>query len=250
MFQTVEEHPCAYLPDLAATTLYRFDERCPASFYQAMLERGWRRFGAHFFRPACVGCRECRSLRVDVAAFAPNRSMSRTWKKNRDLSITLQPVSLADEHLELFDRYHADMNVRRHWHKEPSSASSYYFGFVQGRNEYGHELIFRHGERLVAVALVDLLPRALSAVYCYYDPELRERGLGVFAVLTEIELARRRGIGHAYLGFCVEGNVSVRYKANYRPHEILEGRPADHETPLWQPGHSSGAISGHSSSVG
>jgi arginine-tRNA-protein transferase len=233
MFQTVEEHPCAYLGDLTAATTYRFEERCPAGLYQGLLERGWRRFGAHFFRPACATCRECRSLRVDVAAFQPNRSMRRTWAKNQDLSISLQQVSLRDDHLELFDRYHADMNVRRHWNKEPTSASGYFFGFVQGRNDYGHELTFRLGDQLVAVALLDVLPGALSAVYCYYEPSLRDRGFGTFAVLTEIELARRRNIPYVYLGYCVEANASVRYKANYRPHQILQGRPKDDEAPVW-----------------
>jgi len=87
--------------------------------------------------------------------------------------------------------------------------------------------------RLLGVALIDILPESISAVYCYYDPDLRQRGLGVFSVLQQLLLAKARGIGNLYLGYWVEGNQSMHYKARYRPHEILAGRPELDEAPRW-----------------
>ena len=75
----------------------------------------------------------------------------------------------------------------------------------------------------------------MSAVYCYYEPELRHRSLGVYAVLQQIELARERGLPYLYLGYWIQGNDSMRYKANYRPHAILEGRPGVEEEAVWNP---------------
>lgn len=232
---THDERECSYLPDRGARIRYRVIDQCPAEDYQRMLERGWRRFGRIFFRPVCVGCQECRSLRVDVAEFHANRSMQRTARRNQDLEIVLQPPSITNQHLQLYQRYHQDMSDRRGWPGKDASPVDYFQTFVEGGESYGHELLILDGNRLVAVALVDLLPRAISAVYCFYDPELRQRSLGVFSVLEQVALARQRDASYLYLGYWVAGNVSMRYKANYHPHQILAGRPAATEAPEWRP---------------
>jgi arginine-tRNA-protein transferase len=227
------ERSCAYLPDRLATTRYRFIDHCSAPTYTEMLERGWRRFGCVFFRPACASCGECRSLRVEVEGFRPDRSMRRNLQRNRDLEVLLRPASMTAEHLALYDRYHADMASRKGWGEKAVDPLEYYQSFVEGRQGFGHEMLYVLGDRLLGVALVDVLPAALSAVYCYYDPAERRRGLGVFSVLQHIDLARRRGIPHVYLGYWVRGNPSMRYKSRYRPHAVLHDRPSFDEAPEW-----------------
>ena len=54
-------------------------------------------------------------------------------------------------------------------------------------------------------------------------------------VLTQISLARSRGIPYVYLGYRVMGCPSLVYKSRYRPHEILVGRPGPDEEPCWLP---------------
>lgn len=235
MFEVVHDHECPYIPGFTAKTDYRLMEHCPPEDYQRLLSRGWRRFGCTFFRPVCPSCQECRSLRLDVETFRPSRSMRRTWGKNQDLQVILRQASMTITHLRLYGRYHEDMAERRHWTEKAISATNYYQTFVEGKNDYGYELLYLLDERLIAVALVDILPSAMSAVYCYYDPDQRSRGLGVFSVLKQAELARSRGIPHLYLGYWIESNPSMRYKARYSPHEILEGRPALQEPAEWQP---------------
>jgi arginine-tRNA-protein transferase len=241
--QLGDEEDCSYLDGRVSRTRYRLIEHCSAVTYQRMLERGWRRFGNLFFRPTCDGCLECRSLRVDVEAFRPNRSMRRTWRRNEDLRTELRRPSMSEEHLRLYDRYHADMTFRKGWPSRHAEPFDYLLTFVQGHRDFGHELLFWHGERLVGVALVDILPRALSAVYAFFDPAERRRALGVFSILSQIELARSRGIPHVYLGYRVAENVSMRYKANYRPHELLVGRPEFNEQPEWGVGEELGPLS-------
>lgn len=228
-----DEEACPYLPGERSRMRYRVVENCAAETYQRMLERGWRRFGSLFFRPGCLACHACRSLRVEVEAFRPNRSMRRAWQQNRDLEVVVQPPTMSREHLALYDRYHTDMSRRRSWPEKLAEPFDYYLTFVHGRQEFGQEILYRLGDRLVMVALVDLLPRALSAVYTFYDPALRKRSLGVYSVLRQIELAQARGLPHVYLGYWVEGNASMRYKGRYQPHEILAGRPEFNERPSW-----------------
>ena len=230
---TGEEERCIYLPDQLSRMRYRVINHCTAETYTALMERGWRRFGRYFFRPMCAACRECRSLRVDVERFQPNRSMRRTMARNRDLRVMLRRASVSDQHLELYDRYHLDMADRKGWSEQSITLLNYYRTFVEGRQDFGHEMVYLDGDRPVAVALIDVLPRAASAVYCYYEPEQRARALGVYSVLRQIELARDRGIPYLYLGFCIEGNASMRYKAKYGPHEILDGRPGLGDEAFW-----------------
>ena len=213
---------------------YRLIENCRVDDYVAMLERGWRRFGCTFFRPVCASCDECQSLRLDPGKFRPSRSQKRTWKRNLDLDVFLRPTSLTAEHLELYERYHADMTERRGWEDKGLSSLHYYQTFVEGRQTWGHELAYYDGDRLVCIALVDLLPNALSAVYCYYDPDERKRGLGVFSVMVQLDLALRRELDHVYLGYWVEPNASMSYKSSYRPFEILQGRPTFDHPSEWR----------------
>ena len=77
------------------------------------------------------------------------------------------------------------------------------------------------GNRLIAVAYVDSLPEALSAIYCYYDPTERTRSLGTFNILSLLASAGERGLPHVYLGYYVAGCRSMEYKRTFRPNEVL-----------------------------
>ena len=82
-------------------------------------------------------------------------------------------------------------------------------------------LEFRDGDELVAVAVSDRLPDALSAVYTFYAPERVSSGLGVYAVLWQIEAARRAGLDWLYLGYAIDGCRKMDYKRLYRPQQRL-----------------------------
>ena len=228
-----DEEPCPYLPGLASRMRYRVFDTCPPETYEAMLVRGWRRFGRVFFRPACATCDACRGLRVDVGAFRPNRSMRRTWNKNRDVRVVLGRPRLSAHHMALYKKYHAAQHEHRGWVERVVGPEEYFQSFVDGAEDFGHELRFLVDDTLVAVALIDLLPNTISAVYCYYDPAQRNRALGIYSVLQHMALARERGLEQVYLGYWIEANASMRYKARYHPHTIIDGRPEDGETPRW-----------------
>ena len=85
--------------------------------------------------------------------------------------------------------------------------------------------------RLVGVGLCDETPRAWSAIYFFYDPAWATKSIGTANVVTQIEIARRRGIPYVYLGYQVEGCQSLAYKASFRPQEHLIGLPEPDETP-------------------
>lgn len=76
---------------------------------------------------------------------------------------------------------------------------------------------FRLEERVVSVAVVDRLPQGLSAVYTFFDPEVRLRGLGTYAILWQIEEARRLGLDYVYLGYWIAQNQKMSYKVKFQP---------------------------------
>jgi arginine-tRNA-protein transferase len=78
--------------------------------------------------------------------------------------------------------------------------------------------------RLAAVAVVDQLFNALSAVYTYFDADFADYSPGVFAVLWQVEEARRRNLEFVYLGFWIADCRKMNYKIQYQP---LEGLIAD-----------------------
>jgi arginyl-tRNA--protein-N-Asp/Glu arginylyltransferase len=77
----------------------------------------------------------------------------------------------------------------------------------------------RVAQRLLGVAVVDRLNDGLSAIYTFYDPTESARSLGAFAILWEVEEARRLGLTWLYLGYWIAESRKMSYKANFRPLE-------------------------------
>ena len=221
--------PCGYLPDRNWRLRYEVVGEITSEEYAQRMIRGWRRFGFQLFRPDCPSCRECRSLRVDVARFRPSESQKRAVKANKDLRIVVDVPTPSDEKLQLFDKYHAFQADFKGWpERGPESTSDYSEAYVENPFE-NQEWTYFLGDRLIGVGFVDPLPIGLSAIYFFYDPDLRDRSMGTFNVLSIIEAARRASLPHVYLGYLIEGCRSSEYKAKFRPNEILG------EDEAWRP---------------
>ncbi|HVZ70798.1 MAG TPA: arginyltransferase [Polyangia bacterium] len=225
--------PCSYLPGETASLEVKYLLGVEPAELEAMLARGWRRFGLSYFRPACAACHECVPLRVPVATFAPSRSQRRAAKACADLRVEVGPVQLDDARLALYAKWHADREDARGWDAMPLDAKTYTEEFalpIAG----AREVTYWDDDRLVAVGLCDETPGAWSAIYFFYDPAEARRSLGAFHIQTLVALARSRGQSHVYLGYRIERCPSMAYKAKFTPHELLEGRPSDDEAPRWR----------------
>ena len=55
----------------------------------------------------------------------------------------------------------------------------------------------------------------------YFDPDEHRRGLGTYGAIREIAFAREGAIPYYYLGYWIEPCRSMRYKAEFRPFELL-----------------------------
>ena len=212
---------CHYLPDRLATQEYVALAQISPGEYEALMNRGWRKFGAMLFRPVCAQCRECRPLRIPAAEFTPSRSQQRTWRKNADLEVRHAPPAVDAQRLDLYRRYQAAQTEIKGWPEAERTAKSYARQFVQNPLP-SIEITLWEGDALRAVVVTDVTPNAVSGVYHFHDPDCRARGLGTCALLHTIDLARQLEKPWVYFGFYVAGCSSMAYKTCFQPHEILQ----------------------------
>ena len=214
---------CYYAPDHICQCEYLCVAALDPGEYMAYLLAGWRRFGHTLFRQKCSGHDACRSLRVDVARFRPDRSQRRTRKVNEGaVQLRIGTPAVTPEKLALFDRFHADRSATRGWPPyEPDDADEYARSFVLNPFPTQEWCYFLNGV-LVGIGYVDDLVGGLSAIYFAHDPNYRDRSLGTWNVLSLLDRARALGLPHVYLGYHAGGCPSLRYKAKFRPNQSLD----------------------------
>ena len=76
-FYQTSPHPCSYLEGLEARTIF-LDPAVPVSraLYSRLVTVGFRRSGAHLYRPACDQCQACLSCRIRVQDFVANNEVT------------------------------------------------------------------------------------------------------------------------------------------------------------------------------
>jgi arginine-tRNA-protein transferase len=218
------DHVCGYFPERIARDLV-IDPRDPrlAQAYPVALGWGFRRSGGIVYRPHCRGCRACVAVRIPVAGFRPDRSQRRCLARNADVVARVLPAERSDEHLALYQRY---LRARHHGGGMDDHGAAEFEQFLVGNWSEGRFLELREADshRLLAVAVTDLVPDALSAVYTFFDPDEASRGLGTLAILKQLEWAARDGRGHLYLGYWIAGHDKMDYKRRFAPLEGFDGR--------------------------
>ncbi|KRT85246.1 hypothetical protein AMK59_399 [Oryctes borbonicus] len=81
-------------------------------------------------------------------------------------------------------------------------------------------------EKLIAVGVIDILPKCVSSVYFFYDPDYRSLTLGTYGSLSEIGFTRRLyqsvpSITYYYMGFYIHSCPKMRYKGRLVPSDLL-----------------------------
>ncbi|KAJ5755551.1 arginine-tRNA-protein transferase [Penicillium manginii] len=89
---------------------------------------------------------------------------------------------------------------------------------------------YRLDGKLIAVAVLDLLPSGVSSVYVFYDPEYEQWEFGKLSALREIAFAQENVYPYYYMGYYIHNCQKMRYKGTFRPQYIL-----DPESNEWDP---------------
>lgn len=229
-----ENRECSYFDNKLSDIRYRYLFSCSTPQYQSMLERGWRRFGRMHFVPECKSCTKCVSMRIDVKNYKFSKSEKRVIAKNKDTKLYIRPPSVSMEHLNLYDKYHSFMHDKKDWPYSPIEPNDYIKSYVEGKEEFSKEFLYVKEDKLIGVALVDILPQSISAIYCFYDHDYQDLSIGKFSILAQIKIAKELNIPYIYLGYWIKNHFSMGYKESYKPFEILKNRPSILEEAVWE----------------
>lgn len=218
--------PCPYLPGRSERKVFT-ELKGPHSeqLNEALGRIGFRRSQTVAYRPSCLDCQACVSVRVAALEFAPSNTQRRNLRRNGDLIATECRPWATDEQFDLLRQYlgarHPDggmaamdeMDFADMVEHTPVSTTMIEYREPTENGEPG---------RLVGVCLTDRQSDGLSRIYSFYDADHTERsGLGNYIILDHIRRAAAEGLPYVYLGYWVEGSPRMQYKVRYRPLEKL-----------------------------
>ncbi|MBN8681357.1 MAG: hypothetical protein J0L99_01835 [Chitinophagales bacterium] len=201
----------------------------PALFDDLMAD-GWRLLGRAIVRHnfAMSFGQLCRTipLRVRLDNFRFSRSQQRLLRRNRHLRVESRPILLTPEKETLFAK-HAQ---HRFLERRPESLISFLSRQAHQEPVRGQEYnIFDPEGRLLACSFVHFGEEAVSATYCFFDPEYSALSLGNYTMLLELSDAIATGKKYYYHGYCYDIPSQFDYKRNFNGLERLDWRSGNWE---------------------
>jgi arginine-tRNA-protein transferase len=221
-FYTTAPLPCPYLPGRVERKVVTEITGPDADALHDRLSRaGFRRSHNIAYAPVCPACSACVPIRIDAAAFRPDRTQRRVARANAAIEGFEVPPRATAEQFALFQRY----QLARHGDGDMATMSFYdYRAMVEDTPIETHMVEFRDtDDKLVGACLADRLGDGMSAVYSFFEPALAEQSLGTLTILWLVDRARALGLPYVYLGYWVPESRKMAYKARFRPSEILAG---------------------------
>jgi Putative arginyl-tRNA:protein arginylyltransferase len=213
--------PCPYLPGREERKVFtRLDGRMAEQLNELLSQHGFRRSQSIAYRPSCIGCNACVSVRVVAERFVASKSQKRVIVSNQDLERRVMPPLATDEQYQLFRRY------IDHRHEQGGMADMDDEDFVRmiedsPVNSMVVEYRHKQTNELMAFCLTDVMEDGLSMVYSVFEPTSPKRSLGRFMILDHLRFTLDHHLDHIYLGYWVNGSPKMSYKDKFQPLEYL-----------------------------
>ncbi|KAK3669421.1 Arginyl-tRNA--protein transferase 1 [Recurvomyces mirabilis] len=172
---------------------------------------------SYFNLPTTVHASELSTLKPDIIP-------------EHNFAVTLEPDTFTEEKYALFANY------QKHVHHEQGSEISRP-GFkrflcssplhrhpdpADGKDLGSYHQCYRLDGRLIALAVLDRLPHAVSGVYFLYHSDFAKWSFGKLSALREAALAGEGGYRYYYMGYYIHSCKKMRYKGDYRPQYVLD----------------------------
>jgi leucyl-tRNA---protein transferase len=218
--------PCPYLPGKTERKVFTELNGPHADELNDALGRiGFRRSQNVAYRPSCIDCKACVSVRVLTSEFQPNTTQRRIIRRNSDLVVSACRPWSTSEQYDLLRRY---LSKRHPVGGMTNMDDMDYADMVEQSPVRSNVIEYRTPGRfgrlgqLVGACLTDQQADGLSMIYSFYDPDADGRlGLGNYIILDHIMRAKAAGLPYVYLGYWVEGAARMQYKIRYTPLERL-----------------------------
>ena len=225
-FFVTNPSPCPYLPGKIERKVFtELNGRQASELNEALGRIGFRRSQSVAYRPSCIDCSACVSVRVLAAEFEPSATQRKLIRRHADLEVTACKPWTTEEQYELLRRYLADRHPGGGMAEMDESDFADMVEQTPVRTfviEYREPSVGGRPGKLVGACLSDQQGDGLSMIYSFFDVGAGARkGLGTFIILDHIVRAARAGLPYVYLGYWVEGSPKMDYKARFRPQERL-----------------------------
>ncbi|MGR5168674.1 arginyltransferase [Vibrio astriarenae] len=210
-------HECAYLPNHQERMAVALDEpnHSPEG-YQILLANGFRRSGDVIYKPHCTLCQACEAIRLSVGDFKPTQSQKRILSKSKSIRSEMKP-KFDDGWFDLYARY-IEARHRNGTMYPPKKDDFFKFAHCSWLSPQFLHLY--DDDKLIAVAVTDVMPQCASAFYTFYDPDY-PISLGTLAVLKQIEFCVKQQNHWLYLGYQIDECPAMNYKVRFHRHQRL-----------------------------
>lgn len=189
------------------------------------LAHGWYRMGPAIFTTQAITLNDVvypvQWLRINLKKFTVSNSLNKLMKKNRDFTVSVQPLVITDEMEELYSRYYVSVDFEA----SPSVNDFMLCGALQAVfDSYVIEL--RDAGRLTAVGIYDQGEKSIAGIMNFYDPGYARYSLGKYLMLLKALLASEAGMQYYYPGYIAAGLSKFDYKKKLSPEatELFEPR--------------------------
>ncbi|KAI7872064.1 arginine-tRNA-protein transferase [Spinellus fusiger] len=150
------------------------------------------------------------------------------------LEIVLEYASFTKEKFDLYCKY--QVQIHKDTMEELSEEAFQRFLVESPLESEASDLSIDYGSfhqkyildgKLIAVAVLDILPKCISSVYFFYDPDYSSLALGKYSALQEIDLTRKLhsvsdDLKWYYMGFYIHSCPKMNYKGQYKPSDLLD----------------------------
>ena len=211
-------HPCSYLPEREERVAVALDENLHTEDnYQVLMANGFRRSGDTIYKPHCQHCNACQPIRIAVPDFIPSKSQKRLQSKGKTLHWEMKP-ELDPDWFDLYSRYICER------HKDGTMFPPREDEFARFAQTTwlttGFLHIYDESDRLLAVAVTDIMDKCASAFYTFFDPDY-PLSLGTLGVLFQLEYCQRENKHWLYLGYQIDECPAMNYKTRFQRHQRL-----------------------------
>ncbi|MDC0094047.1 arginyltransferase [Alphaproteobacteria bacterium] len=219
IYMLTKPTPCPYLDGrvekrIATDITYNKD------IYDELALNGFRRVENWMYRPVCDNCSACKSYRVIIDKFELTKSLKRINKKLSEISYKLVGNKATREHYDLFKKY----QLKRHIGGSMADMDEDDFiSMIETSPIQTFLMEFRDKiNKLIGVILLDVNNNTLSAVYSFFEPNLKKNGLGNFMISQCLIYGKKNKYKYLYLGYYISQISSMSYKIRFQPGQILD----------------------------
>jgi len=225
-FFVTNPSPCPYLPGKVERKVFtELNGRQASELNEALGRIGFRRSQSVAYRPSCIDCSACVSVRVLAAEFEASATQRKVMRRHGDLEVAACKPWTTEEQYELLRRYLANRHPGGGMAEMDESDFADMVEQTPVRTfvvEYREPSKDGRPGKLVGACLSDQQGDGLSMIYSFFDVGNDARkGLGTYIILDHIIRAARAALPYVYLGYWVEGSSRMAYKTQFRPLERL-----------------------------